>query len=77
MGAVPSPDERIIGDLGHPVDVSVTVNVTGKGTAPEFGVTESEALVLSLAGVVVGSSQSPKAILYKSHPSGGVVVGGT
>ncbi|OGG69731.1 hypothetical protein A3F27_00900 [Candidatus Kaiserbacteria bacterium RIFCSPHIGHO2_12_FULL_53_13] len=45
MEAAPSPDERAIGARGHPVDVSVTVNVTGSGADPELGVTVSDASV--------------------------------
>lgn len=76
MEAVPSPDERIMGDLGHEADVSATVNVTGRGAGPELGVTVSVALVVSVEEVVV-AVHVPRSWLTKSQPPGGGVFGGT
>lgn len=44
-GAVPSPADNMIATCEQAVDVSVTVNVTASGAAPEVGETESVALV--------------------------------
>ena len=43
-GSVPSPAESVIAACEQAVDVSVTVNVTASGAAPDVGKTEREAL---------------------------------
>ena len=48
IGFDPSPAESVISERGHDVDVSVMVNLTLRGAAPEVGATPRVALVRSV-----------------------------
>ena len=57
-GGVPSPIEIATAECVHVGDVSVTVNLTTSGAVPDVGMTESDALVVSLPVPAVAGSDT-------------------
>lgn len=53
IGAVPSPAASVTAACAHEADVSVTVNVTARGAAPDVGTMVSEADAGPLVTTVV------------------------